>query len=119
MEKGAGLGIARPEEHSEEQSKERTMEAIPESEREKTQPHLEKITSGVERIRKDEVETVEGMVGYIGSIKWQRVPVNEVSFCSKCGDLLGSQYGVVEYGNVDGPYYCMPDHLQEAKGTGV
>jgi hypothetical protein len=112
MNVGEDLGIMKP--------KKSTMEDIPKSEQKKTQPHLEKmILPGTDGIRKNETEIVPGKVGYVGSTKWERVPVNEVSFCSKCGDLLGSQYGVVEYGSTDGPYYCTPEHLQETKGTGI
>lgn len=111
MEEVTGLGIRKPGRG--------TMDSIPPSEREKTDRHLEMIRGGTERIRKQESEKVPGSVGYIGSIKWERLPVSEASFCAKCGDLLGSQYGVVEYGSEDGPYYCTPDHLREAKGMGI
>lgn len=111
IEEGAGLGIRKSEAVP--------LESIPEPEKEKTRRHLEKMMSGTEGIRKGGPEVVPGMVGYIGSIRWERVPVPGATFCHKCGDLLGSQYGVVEYGNTDGPYFCIPEHLQEAKGNGV
>jgi hypothetical protein len=103
MEAGTGLGVRNPK--------------IPESEKAKTDEHLNRIIREAGGF--SEPGIIPGMSGSIGSIEWERKPIDRMSSCGKCGNILASQYGVVEHGYTEGPCYCTPECLQEAKGRGI